>query len=303
MVEKQQAARVTATTELLQRLLSSNSRYVRTWRVHGQRSRGEVNQRAVARVLAQVEFDRGDISDPNDLHVLRRLKNTVNRAFTGRSLPGQLLMDFIEGFDMEEDDQEALWQTLTGDNVEVGTVRRPRTLGKPQWHQTRALFEHWYIGQESVLLRRRTVQCIEAREDGVDSYLYNHEPYATQIEVIHGGRLGRHYEYGDGLISDDIVLDQVLTKGDRAAIEYQTFYESGRKISEVRRPSRKRTENVALHVHFDKSDLPKRVWFATWDDHYLGSHVRQVPLSLSDDGSAAYCLAYMEHSVVGFRWE
>jgi hypothetical protein len=303
MVEKQQAAGVTATAELLQRLLSSNSRYVRTWRVHGQRSRGEVNQRAVARVLAQIEFDRGDVSDPNDPLVLRRLKNTVNRAFTGRSLPGQLLEAFIEGFDMEEDDQAALWQALTGQNVAVGTVRRPRALGKPQWHQTRALFEHWYVDRGSVLARRRTAQCIEAREDGVDSYLYNHEPYATQIEVIHGGRLGRHYEYGDGLISEDIVLDQVLAKGDRAAIEYQTFYESDRKICEVRRPARKRTENVALHVHFDRASLPKKVWFTVWEDHYLGSHVRQTPLSLSDDGSAAHCLAYMEDTVVGFRWE
>lgn len=296
-------ARTTATADLLQQLLASTPRYVRAWRVHGQRSRGQVNQRAVARVLAEVEFERGDISDPSDETVLRRLKNTVHRAFSGRSLPGQLLEDFIEGFSITEDDQEKLWRTLTGSAVAAGTVRQPRELGKYQWHKTHALFEHWHIDRDWTLVQRRTVQCIEALEDDVDSYLYNHEPYATQIEVIHGGRMGRHYEYGDGLISDDIVLDRTLTRGDRASIEYRTFYEPGRRTSEVRRPARKRSWNVSLHLHFDPAAIPQRAWFCVWEDHYLGNYVHQIPVEISAAGVVSHCLEYIEHTVVGFRWE
>ncbi|MDX2680609.1 hypothetical protein [Streptomyces soliscabiei] len=302
MTDKSSAG-VAATAALLQRLLSTTPQYMRTWRVHGQRARGEMNQRAVARVLAQVEYERGDISDPTDPLVIRRLKNSVHRAIAGQSLPGQLLADFIEGFDMTPDDQGNLWRTLTGSHAVEGTIRTPRAHGKRQWHRTLSLFEHWHIDERSALSRRRTVQCVEALEDGVDSYLYNHEPHATQIDVIHGGRLGRHYEYGEGLISDDIVLDRVLGKGERASLEYQTFYEPDRRVTEVRRPARKRTYNPSLHVHFPRNALPRSVWFAVWEDHYLGMHIRETPLALSDSGTAAYCLDHMEQTVIGFRWE
>lgn len=66
MKDQQQSARISATADLLQRLLGTTPQYLRTWRVHGRRARGEVNQRAVARVLAEVEFERGDVGDPSD---------------------------------------------------------------------------------------------------------------------------------------------------------------------------------------------------------------------------------------------
>ncbi|WFE59222.1 hypothetical protein [Micromonospora sp. WMMD712] len=297
-----QRRRAAATGELLQQLLRSQQTYVRAWRVHGDRQRGEINQRAVAKVLALYLWDEG-IRPDSDRTLPVKLKNVVYRAFSGERLTATTLEHFIGAFAMAEEDQKELWQTFLGADGVAQTVTAPRGMARQQWHRTMALFERYYVDDQRNLSLRRTVQCIEAREDGVDSYLFNHEPSVTEISVTHGGRIGRHYEYGGGLISDDIVLDQTLRKGDRAALEYTSRYEPGNGVTEVRRPARGRTSNVTVAVHFTPQARPARLWFSVWSDHMLGGPVQERIVPLERSGQACMCLPYIEQTVIGFRWE
>lgn len=294
--------RVAATGALLRELLATKPRYVRAWRVHGGRQRGAINQRAVARVLALYLWDAG-IRPESEVTLPEQLKNVVNRALLGKRLTAATLENFIGAFDFDEGDQRLLWDLLVGSDGISHTIKRPRPMARPQIHRTVFLVERYYIDDQRMLARRRTVQCLEAREDGVSAYLFGHEPLAAEIEVIHGGSVGRHYEYGHGLVGEDIVLEERLHKGERATLEYQVRYERNEPRTEVRRAARGRVENVTIAVHFSPSRVPRCVRFAAWDDHYLGDTVREEPALLTPTGSASVCLPYIQQAVVGFRWE
>jgi hypothetical protein len=230
------------------------------------------------------------------------LKNVVNRALTGQRLTASTLEQFIGAFAITDEDQRELWRTYLGTEGVAQTVSVPRGMARRQWHRTVSLFERYYVDHERNLALRRTVQCIEAKEDGVDSYLFNHESYVTEIDVIHGGRIGRHYEYAGGLIADDIVLERVLNEGERAGMEYTSRYEPGNGITEVRRPARGRTANVTIAVHFTPPVFPAQLWFSVWADHILGRPVEEQALQLEPSGAASACLPYIEQTVIGFRW-
>jgi len=286
---------------LLHDMLATRPRYVRTWRVHGGRQRAEVNQRAVARVLALYLWDRG-LRPDTDVKLPERLKNVVNRALRGERLTASTLECFVGAFDMDEDDQRSLWRAYTGIEGVSHTVVRPPRMAKRQWHRTIALFERYYVGDSGLLKQRRTVQCIEAREDGVDSYFFFREPSAMQIEVIHGGSVGRHYEL-EGFVVDEIILDCSLRRNERASLEYVTRYENDKPQLEVRRAARGRTENVTMAVHFDHRKVPRRVLFSTWRDHYFGEPLTQEQTVLSASGTVSVCIPFIEQTVVGFHWQ
>ncbi|MEV4118082.1 hypothetical protein [Micromonospora sp. NPDC049645] len=296
-----QQRRVAATGALLRQLLGSRPAYVRAWRVHGDRQRGEINQRAVAKVIALHLWEEG-VRPDTEITLPLKLKNLVNRALTGQRLTASTLEQFIDAFAMPEEDQRELWRTYLGAEGIAQTVSVPRGMARRQWHRTVSLFERYYVDGERNLALRRTVQCIEAKEDGVDSYLFNHESSVTEINVVHGGRIGRHYEYAGGLIADDIVLEHVLSAGERAGLEYTSRYESGNGVTEVRRPARGRTANVTLAVHFAPPVFPTYVWFSVWADHILGQPVEDRKVRLQPSGTASICLPYMEQTVIGFRW-
>ena len=294
--------RAAATGSLLSELLSARPRYIRAWRVHGDRQRGEINQRAVAKVIALYLWDEG-IRPDTDTNLPLMLKNVVNRALLGQRLTAQALQYFIGAFDMDEEDQRELWRLFAGTDGAAHTVPSSRGMARRQWHRTVALFENYYVDVSGTLAMRRTVQCIEAKEDNVDKYLFNHEPAVAEIEVLQGGRIGRHYEYGDGLVADDIILDRSRMTGERASLEYSCRYQRDAQVSEVRRPARGRTANVSITVHFTPPMLPDRVWYSLWADHFQGAAVEQNIVSLTPGGAASVCLPYIEQTVVGFRWQ
>jgi hypothetical protein len=297
-----QSRRAAATGALLRRLLESRPAYVRTWRVHGDRQRGQVNQRAVAKVLALHLWAEG-LRPDTDTELPVKLKNVVHRALTGERLTAATLEQLVDAFAVTEEDQRELWRTYLGADGIAQTITTPRALARRQWHQTVALFERYHVGADRTVTLRRTVQCIEAKEDGVDRYLFNHEPSVTEIKVVHGGRIGRHYEYGGGLVADDIVLERPLDVGERTPLEYTSRYEAGNAVTEVRRPARGRTANVTLAVHFTPPALPAQVWFSVWTDHIDGGLAEERPARLEQSGTVTASLPYIEQTVVGFRWQ
>lgn len=303
MTSGSQERRLAATGTLLCDLLGSDARYRRTWRVHGDRQRGgDLNQRAIAKVLALYLWDAG-LRPESDVALPIRLKNVVNRALLGTRITAQTLDHFIQAFDMSEGDQRNLWSAFSGDGSVAHTITEQRGMARRQWHRTVSLFERYYVDAAKHLVRRRTVQCIEAKEDGVHSYLFNHDPLIATIDVRQGGRIGRHYEYGGGLIADDIVLTTPLRAGERASLEYISHYEAGASVAEVRRPARSRTSNVVLEICFTPTVLPTLLRFVTWRDHILGGPIEESDTPVTEDGRAVVCLPYIEQTVVGFRWQ
>jgi len=296
------------TGQLLSQLLRTEGPYFRKWRAVGKRLRSDqVPPAAVSQVIAQYLWDIGEQPD-TDTDLPRKLRDRIRRALLGEQLSGETLNWFIGAFDMSDQDSQRLWANFSGDAVAredgiADTVPVERPYGKRQWHRTMTLFERYFFAADGSYELRRTLQVIQAIEDGVDSYLFNHEPYARRIHVLYGGHVGQHYEYGGGLVSDDIAFGRELNTGQRIAFEYETHFEPGvHSVSEVRRPVRARVENLDFAIQFSPEKLPSAVWFCAWPDHYIGDPVFRESLPLND-GAAHRFVPYAQQAVLGFQWE
>jgi len=301
---------VAATGELLRQLMKLHSSYRRQWESAGRRFRSnEPSHAAIAQLIAEYLWEIGERPD-SETDLPRRLRDRIRRALRGEQISGETLNWFIGAFDMSDEDSTKLWAAFSGDDATsmiegiTDTVYIPRPMAKRQWHRTITLFEKYYFARDRSYFRRHTLQIIQAIEDGVDSYLYNHEPYATHIRVLYGGKLGTHYEYGDGLVSDDIMLGRALRTGQRIAVEYETSYGASANFpTEVRRAVRARVENLDFAIQFDQENPPTTLWFSVWSDHYLGDPVRKEPLTLDAHGAAHRFVAFAQQTVLGFSWQ
>lgn len=298
------------TGTLLSQLLLSTPQYHQRWLRQGERVRSGArpSEAAVSKVLAYYLWDIGEHPD-TDTDLPRKLRTKVSRALTGSLITGETLNWFIGAFDMSDGHARQLWARFSGD-IDVrlegisDTVPSPRPMGKRQWHRTLTLFERYSFASDRSYISRRTLQVVQAIEDGVDSYLFNHEPYAEEIEVICGGSLGKHYEYGDGLVSDDIDFGRKLSIGQRIALEYETRFDPGKHHpSEVRRAVRARVENLDFGVQFAPTQVPNSVWFCAWPDHYRGDPVYQERLELDNEGRIDRFVPYAQQTVLGFKWD
>jgi hypothetical protein len=296
----------TATTgALLRDLLAFDPRYRRLWRRRVARDRSELSQAAVAKVIEEYLWDSGERSE-DLLHLARQLKDRVSRALSGERLSAETLTWFIAAFHMDEGDKNRLWGIYAGlDTDALGishTLRRRREMVRRQCHRTVSLVERYTVDQHGSLVRRRTHHTIRAIEDGVDIYIFNHEPQASAIEVVHGGQIGRRYTYGGGLTSVEIILDKQLGTGETTVLEYRTSF-AGRAVglTEVRRAAFGRCENVDLAVEFHCSRVPVSAWWCAWDDHFDGTCVIEMPVEVCK-GAIRQFVPYIEETVVGFRW-
>ena len=298
--------RVGATGRLLREYLTANSRYRRRWQAKARRVRAsDVSQAAVAEVLAEYLWDIGERSD-RQTSLARDLKDRVRRALSGITLSSETLEWFIGAFCLDDEDASRLWETFTGDVTPATgikhTMTNSREMVRRQRHRTLSLFERYRIAADGSLLERHTWQTIGAKEDGVSGYLFNHEPYAQQVRIVHGGRLGEQFRYGHGLRSQDIILDHPLRRGETTSLEYVTGYPPGSdRICEVRRPARGRSENIDIAVEFHTARLPAAVYWCVWTDHLDGAPIREERVALND-AIARRFVPFVEQAVVGFRW-
>ncbi|MFF0544118.1 hypothetical protein [Nocardia thailandica] len=296
------------TGELLTRILSETPAYRRRWATAGTRFRSHgPAPAAVARVVAEHLWSAGEHPD-TDIELPRRLRDRIRRALTGIHLTGQTLEWFIAAFDMSEDHTRRLWSVFSGDDPEAvhsicDTVPVQRPMTRRQWHRTMTLFERYSFAVDGSYKLRHTLQVIQALEDDVDSYLFNHEPYADRIQVLHGGALGNHHDYGFGLSSDEISFGRALLTGQRITLEYKTHFAPRTHYPrEVRRAVRARAENLDFAIQFPRRRHPPAIWFCAWPDHLEGAPVREDRLDIVD-GSAHRFVPFAQHCVLGFRWE
>ncbi len=299
-----QAQNDQAVGDLLRHLLTTDSTYATQWQKHARRKGADINQSAVAEVLDAYLFESGEGCSNKGT---RSLKDRVSRALTGTRLSGETLGWFIEAFSMTENDRNRLREVHSGRSRGPSgvshTLRQRRELARPQRHRTVNLIERYIVGPTGTLTARHTSQVIRAAEDGVTAYFFNHEPEVATIEVLHGGKLGRRYEYGGGLLGVEIMLCDPLNRSEVAILEYRTaFSPAAARAMEVRRPAFGRAENVSLSVRFTDGDRPRQAWSCVWDDPFSAQPVEEE--SVGPGGDSLYrFLPYIEETVVGFRWQ
>jgi hypothetical protein len=299
-------ARTAASGALLQELLVSDPHYRRLWRRHVVRNHAVLNQAAVAKVIEEYLWDSGERSE-NITWLARQLKDRVSRALNGEALSVETLMWFIAAFHMDEGDESRLWNVFEGREGQIvgisHTLRRRRAMIRRQCHRTVSLIERYAVDRYGTLQLRQTHHTIRAIEDGVDIYIFNHEPQASAIEVVHGGHLGNQYKYGDGLTSVEIILDKPLRRAESTVLEYRTHFKPrSTQLTEVRRAAFARSENIDFAIEFHRLKIPRCAWWCAWDDHFNGGRVFEVPIEINNLAIRKF-VPYIEESVVGFRWD
>lgn len=163
--------------------------------------------------------------------------------------------------------------------------------------------ERYSLDPDGCFNIRHTYHTIRAIEDGVDLYIFNHEPQATHIEVLHGGALGQLHIYGGGLLGREIHLATPLVKTQTTALEYRTHFSPALPYpNEVRRAAYGRSENIDLAVEFHSEKRPHAVWWCVWDDHLEGGLVHEDRVGF-ESGTARRYVPFIEETSVGFRWE
>lgn len=290
----------------LRHLLADRAPYASRWRAHA-RHASDLNQSAVARVLASYLWDVGE-ADEQDVAVPRRLKDVVSRALSGRHLSARTLTWFVEAFEMPRADAAALWALRLGreqrDTLPV--VRghaEPPDPAAPARHRTLSLHEVHIVGEDGLPSEHRSLQVIQALAPLV-RYPFRVDTDVVAVHVARGGRaVGLRHDAIPGLYAVDIELTRPLSAGDTAVLEYSTtFAYRDRPPPEFRRAAYRRVEAVEIAVRFHPGRLPASLEWCSWDRHDDVQPVSTEPADLDPDHAAHRYLARIENATVGFRW-
>ena len=302
----------------LRELLLKQGAYRSLWEQHVVRERrGEINQLAVAEVLAEHLWSYPRHSGDADV-MPRQLKDSVSRALSGRLLSRPQLALFIDAFSISEQEAGRLWRLWNGSgHVAVLSGRRAvsaelegdlRAALGPRRHQTLSLHDHIEIGAEGLLVRTRTIQVIEAVLPDTDRIPYLYDTNALTLDVGQGCRgVSRQlYKIGEEVYATSILLSTVLQVGETTTLEYWTTYQyesdpDNPAVREWRRAVMNYVENVDIRVQFDPARLPGKLWWGTWDG-VDGPVTSQEEVSLDLQHSAHRYMRSIERTVVGFHW-
>jgi hypothetical protein len=301
----------------LRQLLLKQGGYRRLWEQHVVRERrGEINQLAVAEVLAEHLWSYPRHIGDSEV-MPRQLKDSVSRGLSGRLLSRPLLSLFIEAFCIADDEADRLWRLWHG-SASVAVLSGHRAVSPqlesdvraalgPRRHRTLSLHDHIEIGADRLPARTRTMQVIEATAPGTDQIPYLYDTNALTLEVGQGcqGVSRQLYQVGD-LFATTIILSRVLDVGETSTLEYWTSYRyEGEPAEPALRQHRRAVmayvENVDMRVQFHASALPAGLWWATWDG-LDGEVIAEQPVTLDVQHSAHRYLRSIERTVVGFHW-
>jgi hypothetical protein len=314
----QQASQQRA-AEYLRELLLRPGRHRRKWEQFSERGRpGQVNQLAVAEVLAHYLWDNPRTVADNDV-LPRQLKDTASRALSGALLSRATLQLFMDAFDLPEFERDQLRKLWEGEGS-VRFLRGPRALRPeqvapitatfgPPGHRTVALHDHVYVGAGRLPERHRVLQVIEAVTDGLDRLPFIYDTSALTVSAGLGctGVAGPVTALDGGLYGTYLLLSDRLRAGQTLTIEYWISYGypegyEGPDGREYRRAFLRGIHEYDIRVEFDAETLPAQVWWAVWGsmDGEIEDE-REVPLD-SQRAVQRY-LSVAEKVVVGFHWE
>jgi hypothetical protein len=307
-----------AAAAYLREMLLRPGRYRRRWEQYAERSRpGQVNQLAVAEVLARYRWSHPRAQGDNDM-LPRQLKDTVLRALSGKMLSRTTLSLFIEAFGFTDSEAERLRRLAAGSG-RISVLSGPRAmqsdvvaevadiLGPPRT-QTVSLHDHVTIGADGLVSRARTMKVIEAIADGVDRIPFIYDTDAITLEVGQGckGISGQLHQLREGIFATDILLAKNLALGETLTLEYWNSFHYPHDVMdarkrEYRRASIRRAENFDIRVEFHPDRLPREVWWAVWDG-MNGAVITQESVLLDSQHSVHRYIRSLERTVVGFHW-
>jgi hypothetical protein len=307
-----------AAAAYLRELLLRPGRYRRRWEQYAERSRrGQVNQLAVAEVLAHYLWEHPRNTGDTDV-LPRQLKDTTSRVLSGRLLSKAALTLFMDAFDLSAFERDQLLKLWEG----AGTIRvlsgsqamSPELMSDvdafagPRGHQTVSLHDHVLMGPDRQIARIRTLQVIEAIKSGVDRIAYIYDGNAISVETGLGcARVaGPLVEIRDGVYGTHILLAKALEPGETLTLEYWTaFHQADEGTPDETSYSRvvtRRVENIDIRIGFDPVAPPDRVQWAVWDG-LKGDIASSQPVELDSQHSVQRYLRLAEKTVVGFSWE
>lgn len=296
-----------AAAAYLRVLLAQPGRYRRRWVRHVVRDSGsDLNQSAVAQVLAEHLWDSGEIDD-SEVDLPRRLKDSVSRALSGCRLSMKTLRLFMDAFDLSSDDCARLLALRDGRTGEVVVVRRDAPLSPaapPRNYETIMLHEFHVVGANRSPIEHRTVQVIRATEE-VGRYRYVFDTSAAAVEMIRGGRVSPVYKTEvEGLYAVDIHLTRTLRPGETASFEYRTVFTYDEPPEPVfRRVARRTVTNVEINVRFHPICAPRHVAWCVWDAHDFDQLLSSASVQLDEEVSVHRFVQTLEGRGVGFAWE
>jgi hypothetical protein len=308
-----------AASQYLQQLLLKPGAYRQSWERYVSRERrGTINQLAVAEVIARHLWSVP--RTPADAEVTpNQLKDTVSRALTGRLLSRPALSLFIESFGFSEHEAGRLWRLWNGSGsigVMSGSHAVPlqaqrelaEVLGPPR-HQTLALHDHVYVGEDGRIDHARMLHVIEAIAPGVDCVPFLFDTNVLTIEVGQGGKeLNGDVQQlrGDTFLAE-VLLARTLDLGETITLEYWITYRfpgdpADPAEREFRRAVMRHAENIDMRVEFHPKRPPAQVWWAHWDGTE-GDVIQREAVTLDSQCSANRYLRSADKTVVGFYWQ
>lgn len=292
-----------ATAALLHSLLCQEEGYRRAWRARMARTPSSaLQQSAVARVLAEHLWDTG-LEDDSDEGLPRRLKDTVARALSGRSLSPRILELFVEAFDMSEAHRAALRASWEQEARRLGTLApdTPLRVDPPVGSaRTVVLHETHLVGPLGLPVGHCAQRLVRA--DTATSVVTCPLPPGTvAVTVLHGGTAGAPYAASGGM-AVDVDLWQALTPGGTTLLEYRT-------VAVGRSPGRREVCSsleggegwVSTAVRFDPARVPSRVCWQRWD--VAGTVGRRGETLLGPGLAADLVLHEPGAGRIGFTWQ
>lgn len=303
MVER---GRFPNTASLLRELLKHQDSYRQRWFRRAVRGSQGINRAAVARVVMDFLDETGERRAA--LTSSRQLKDLIGRALSGRSLSQETLGWIIAAFEMEPEHESLVrrtfWDERQGSEDRIVIGRGLSAVGStPRHHITRQLHEFHSVGSRGLPTTHRTIHVIEALDDGLDRYPYLFDTNEVEVTAVRGGSAGPVYRYNEHLHAVDITFPTSLKKGEIAYLDYETRFKwRETPLPEFRRAATRRVEGIELRVEFHRQKLPRKVWWAIWDD-IVGPVREEKEIPLNNEFAVHEFLKVVDGVVVGFRWE
>jgi len=274
-----------------------------------------LNQLAVSEVLAQYLQSRpadADSGMPQRVHAL------VVRVLSGGHVTRQELQLFIGAFGIRGNDAGRLLnlprpglaaESVAGSRaLSVSTEHDVETALGPRRHRTLSLHDHVTISAERHIDQLRILQVIEATAETVDRVPLLTGSRDARISPGQGCRevRGAWREVAAGLLAAEILLADTLALGETTTLEYWVSFKppEGPPEPEDERYRRIVPDTVSsydMRIQFSPPQLPRELWWATWDG-IDGGILDQQDVSLDSQHSTQRYARSLENTVAGFRW-
>lgn len=295
----------------LRRLLSDPSRpYRAAWERRGPAYRGqELNQAAIAKVLASYLVDRGVLTEFEEADWPRARRDWVRSRLSGSVLTHLDLEVFMDAFGFAEHDRDALRHQLeqgagagTPELFTPGSVRLHGLPDRSRYVVERVRDRHT-VGPAGVPTHHRTTQTIRALEEGVGEYLYVFDADTASVRVLGGGHAGKPRPVGEGLWGVVITLQEPLATGETCELSYETtFAYAEPPPPRLRRAASTDIALVEMTVAFDPDRLPSAVHTSTWARLPDTAPMTSSTATLGEDHAASATWTVVRAGLVGFSW-